>query len=157
MIDKRLTLNGIAELLSRAKCSIIRRANNEGWPYRSYAARGGKERRYHLADLPEDIQRAYAESLTISLDELQGALKPASICEKKVVLANYNGRKEGGGELPPLEKADDKKRRTAKLRAKVIHTWDATGWSVEKFVFEYNAGNIAADLKAELGWKSICQ
>ncbi|MDR1585912.1 MAG: Mu transposase C-terminal domain-containing protein [Treponema sp.] len=132
------------------------RAKKEGWPYRSYAVRGGQERRYHLANLPEDIQTAYAESLAIGLEELQSALKPVLVCEKKVVLANYNGRSGGGGgEPPPLERADKKKRRTANLRAKVIRAWDDTGWNVEQFIFEYNAGNIASDLRAELGGKQL--
>jgi transposase InsO family protein len=157
MINKWLTNNEIAQLLSMAKCSVIRRARREGWPHRCYTVRGGKENRYQLENLPADIQTAYAESLSISLEELQGTLKPPSICEKKVVLANYNGRSGGGAGPPPLEKADEKKRRTAKLRAKVIRAWDETGWNVEKFVHEYNAGNIAADIKAELGGKSICQ
>jgi transposase InsO family protein len=156
MINKWLTFNEIAGLLSLTKVRIIQRAKNEGWPYRSYAVRGGKERQYHIKDLPEDIQTACAASLAVSLAELQSALKPAPVCEKKVVLANYNGRSDGGGgEPPPLERADKKKRRTALLRAKVIHAWDETGRNVEQFLFEYNAGNIASDLKAELGGKRI--
>jgi transposase InsO family protein len=154
MIDKWLTLNEIAELLSRTKVRIVQRAQDERWPYREYTVRGGKERRYRIKDLPADIQTAYAGSLNISLEELKNMLNPPAIGEKKVVLANYNGRL-GGEEPPPLERANDKKRRTARLRAKVIHAWDATGWNAEKFVFEYNAGTIVADLRAELGGKPI--
>lgn len=127
MISKWLSANEIASLMGITSRGLRKRADIENWLSLNQKANGGIRRIYQLAALPEDIQRAYAESLSISLDELQGALKPASICEKKVVLANYNGRKEGGGEPPPLETANDKKRRTAKLRAKVIHAWDATG------------------------------
>jgi hypothetical protein len=64
MIDKWLTVNEIAALLSCSRGWIIQRAGGkEPWPYRSYAVRGGKERRYHLGNLPEDIQTAYADSV----------------------------------------------------------------------------------------------
>jgi hypothetical protein len=71
MIDKWLTSNEIGELLSRTKVRIIQRAKNEGWPYRSYPVRGGHERRYRIADLPEDIQIAYAASLGTTFEALQ--------------------------------------------------------------------------------------
>jgi transposase InsO family protein len=156
MMDKWLTSKEIAPLLNLKTNSVNVRAKREHWPYRSYAVRGGKERRYHIKDLPAEIQTAYAESQAVSLEELQSRLKPAPVCKKKVALANYNGRSGGvGDEPPPLEKADKEKRRTANLRAKVIRAWDETGWNVEKFVSEYNAGNIASNLRAELGGKTI--
>ena len=92
MIDKWLTLNEIAKLLSRTKRRIIQRAQHEAWPYRSYAARGGKERRYHLANLPEDVQTAYAASIKTSLEELQNQLKPDSKPNKKVTILRFSGR-----------------------------------------------------------------
>jgi hypothetical protein len=106
--------------LSRTKVRIIQRAKREGWPYRSYTARGGKERRYHLKNLPEDIQTACAESLAVSLTELQSALKPASIPEKKVVLANYNGHSVGGGGEPPPLEPDDYMRKPAAWESSLV-------------------------------------
>ena len=79
---------------------LRKRADIENWLSREQKANGGMRRIYQLAGLPEDIQRAYAESLAVSLEELQGALKPASICEKKVTLANYSGRKGRGAAAP---------------------------------------------------------
>jgi hypothetical protein len=89
------------------------------------------------------------------LEEVQSQLKPASIPDKKVVLANHSTRSGGQADVPSLEKVSDKKRRTAKLRAKVIHAWDESGWDVYRFVAEYNAGNIAPDLRGALGGKPI--
>jgi len=75
MIDKWLTLNEITELLSVTKSAVKKRAQREGWPYRSYAVRGGKERRYHIANLPEDIQTAYAASIKTTLTDLRNQIK----------------------------------------------------------------------------------
>jgi hypothetical protein len=71
MIDKWMTANEIAQLLSlKNKRSLNIRAQREGWTYRSYAVRGGRERRYRLASLLEDIQIAYAANIKITLEEL---------------------------------------------------------------------------------------
>jgi hypothetical protein len=40
-MEKWLTANEIAQLLSVTKRPLNIRANREGWPYRSYAVRGG--------------------------------------------------------------------------------------------------------------------
>jgi len=47
MIDKWLTVNEIAELLSCSRGWIIQIAKQDDWPYRTYSVRDGKERRYH--------------------------------------------------------------------------------------------------------------
>ena len=56
MIDKWLTANEIAKLLSIDPRSVNRKAKKESWTYREYKVRGGKERRYQLTNLPEDVQ-----------------------------------------------------------------------------------------------------
>jgi hypothetical protein len=100
MIDKWLTSNEIAQLLSLKKPRPIQvRAKKEAWPYRSYAVRGGKERRYHLANLPEDVQTAYAASIKTSLEDLWNQLKPALKTEKKIDIPRYSGR---GANWEPL-------------------------------------------------------
>ncbi|MDR0583194.1 MAG: hypothetical protein LBG57_02435, partial [Treponema sp.] len=103
MIDKWLTVKEIAELLLRSRGWIIQRAKEEGWPYRSYAVRGGKERRYHLANLPEDVQAAYAVSIKTSLEELRARLKPASKPGKKIDIPRYSGRGARTGEIKNMD------------------------------------------------------
>jgi hypothetical protein len=103
------------------------------------------------------VQTAYAASLAINLNDLQSQLKPASIPAKKVVLVNHNARSGTQSDVPSLEKANDTKRRIAKLRARVIRAWDVSDLCAAEFVFEYNEGRAASDIKAELGGKSICQ
>jgi hypothetical protein len=65
MMEKWLTVDEIAQLMTTRRVQQISKVKN--WPYRSYAVRGGQERRYHIKDLPEDIQIAYAASLNLSL------------------------------------------------------------------------------------------
>jgi len=92
MIDKWLTSNEIAELLSIDSRSVNRKAKKESWQYRSYAVRGGKEHRYHLANLPENIQAAYASSIKLSLADLQSQLKTDSKPDKKINIPRFSGR-----------------------------------------------------------------
>jgi hypothetical protein len=157
MISKWLSASEIAVFIESDKRVINRRAVNEHWVSRNQKARGGTHRLFQLAALPEDVQTAYAESLAINLNDLQSQLKPASMPDKKVILANHNARSGGQSDVPALEKASDKKRRIAKLRARVIHAWDESDLSAAEFVFEYNEGRAASEIKAELGGKSICQ
>jgi hypothetical protein len=91
MTDKWLTVNEIAELLSRTKARIKQRAKLESWPYRSYKVRGGKGRRYNIASLPEDVQAAYAASIKLSLADLQSRFKADLPPEKKADIPGYNG------------------------------------------------------------------
>jgi transposase InsO family protein len=157
MISKWLSAKEIAEFTGKAKRVINRRAVEECWVSRSVPVRGGYRRLYQLSGLPEDIRSAYAESLEVSFEALQSRLKPAVIVEKKAFLANHNGRTVSAGDVPPLEKVSADKRRVANLRVKVLLAWDASGKSAERFLFEYNAGNIASEVRAELGGKTICQ
>jgi putative transposase len=152
MIDKWLTANEIAELLSITKRPINIRANRENWPYRTHAVRGGKERRYPLAKLPADIQTAYAASIQTTLEDLQNRLKPASKPEKKaVIIPRYSGRGARTGEAKPLETVPDKRRRKAALRAKVIEAWNASGLKPDRFAIEYNTGTVIPEIRAQLG------
>jgi transposase InsO family protein/transposase len=139
MTDKWLTANEIAQLMSIDPRSANRRAKREGWSYRSYTTRGGKERRYHLATLPEDVQAAYAVSIGISLDELTSRLCPAvkSISSDPAV--------------KPLEKRTTAERDTAYQREKVILAWKDSGRTQADFAAAYSAGLILQDIRAHLG------
>ncbi|MDR0584545.1 MAG: hypothetical protein LBG57_09400, partial [Treponema sp.] len=151
MIDKWLTVKEIAKLLSRHKSNIIRRAQREDWPYRSYAVRGGPERRYHLATLPEDIQIAYAASIKTSLEELRARLKPASKPGKKIDIPRYSGRGARTGEIKNMDQFPQAYREIASLRERVINAYSASGLTVRRFVSAYNNGDAVPELRARLG------
>ena len=103
-MDKWLSANDIAQILEATKRWINNRAKDEHWAYRSYAVRGGKERRYHLADLPEDIQAAYAAGIQTTFEELQRQLNPDLKTEKKVIISRYNGRGTKPEAVKPLRR-----------------------------------------------------
>ncbi|MDR1949158.1 MAG: helix-turn-helix domain-containing protein, partial [Spirochaetaceae bacterium] len=151
MIDKWLTHNEIAQLVSRSKGWIIQRAKREGWPYRSYTARGGKERRYHLANLPEDIQTAYAASIQTSLADLQNQLKPASKPDKKIDIPRFSGRGAKIGEVKTLENTPEEYLRIAAARRKVLEAYSASGLTAAQFVTAYNNGVAVPELRGQLG------
>jgi hypothetical protein len=86
MMEKWLSASFIAQLLGLTNRAVRFRAARESWSYRTFEGNGGKHPRYHIADLPEDIQLAYAASLKTSLKELQDQLKPAPKPIQKVVI-----------------------------------------------------------------------
>jgi transposase InsO family protein len=151
MTDKWLTLNEIAILINRTKVRIVQRAQKESWPFRSYAVRGGKERRYHLLNLPEDIQTAYAASIKLSLTDLQNQLKPASKPDKKINIPRYSGRGASTGEIKPIEQTPEKYLQIAATRRKVLEAYSASGLTASQFVTAYNNGVIAPDVRNQLG------
>ncbi|MDR1175362.1 MAG: Mu transposase C-terminal domain-containing protein [Treponema sp.] len=139
MTDKWLTANEISELLAITKRPLNIRAKREGWSYRSYTTRGGKERRYHLATLPEDVQKAYAASIGITLDELTSRLCPAV----KPAAPDPS--------VKPLEKHTTAERDTATLREKLILAWKDSGRTQADFAAAYSAGLILPDIRTRLG------
>jgi hypothetical protein len=151
MTDWWLTLNEIAELLTRTKGPIIRRAQLEHWPYRSYKARGGKERRYHLAKLPEDIQIAYAASIHIPFEDFQNQLKPAPKAVIKVDISNYTGRTVIKKPVKTWEKCTEAEQGIAVNRQKIINAYDDSGLSAKQFVERYNKGLIVPEIRERLG------
>jgi len=151
MIDKWLTDNEIAQLLEKKRRRINDRAKLESWPYRSYAVRGGYERRYHIADLPEDVQTAYAASIKTSLADLQTQLKPGSKPDKKIDIPGYRGRGAKTRAAKILDKQPEKYREVANDRRKVLEAYSASGLPAARFVEAYNSGEIAPDLRARLG------
>jgi len=75
-----------------AKRSVLRRAEREGWTRRASSGNGGKQYRYHLPSLPEDVQAGYAASLGLSLDALKTKVKPAPKPAIKCAVSSYKGR-----------------------------------------------------------------
>jgi len=150
LTNKWLTLNDIAELISLDKSTVIRKAQKESWPYRTYAVRGGKERRYHLLNLPEDVQAAYAASIKVSLTDLQRQLKPDLFPDKKVIIPGYNGRSSTRKETKPFALASKEGREKAHLRAKVIQAYSASGLDPESFAALYNTDQVLPDVRKAL-------
>jgi putative transposase len=144
MNDKYLAIKEIAELISRTRGPVLRRAKLENWPYRSYAVKGGKERRYRIADLPEDVQAAYVESV-------KPALKPSFIHEKKMVINGYSGRGAKVRGAKSYDALPDKYRQIAEGRRRVIQAYAESGLNVARFVEAYNSGEIAQATRAWLG------
>lgn len=151
-MEKWLTPDDIATLFSTTSRSIRRRANRELWPRRKQSVQGGKQYRYRLADLPEDVQAAYVASLQTSLEALRAELAPAEKAEKKASVPRYNGRaKKKDKKLIPIELLPEERRAIARLREKLLFAWSASGLKVEDFVKAYHAGVAVPDLREQLG------
>ncbi|MDR0487078.1 MAG: hypothetical protein LBG91_02405, partial [Treponema sp.] len=153
MTDISLNANEIAKLLSIDPRSVSRIAKQNDWQYRSYAVRGGKERRYRLADLPEKVQTAYAASIKLSLADLQSRLKPDSKPEKKINIPRYSGRGAKTKEIKTIKETPEKYLQTAAARLKVIEAYSASGFNMERFVTAYNNNAVIPDIHARLGKK----
>jgi transposase InsO family protein len=151
MTDKWLTLNEIAFLMNLKKDSVKKWAQRKKWPYRSYTVRGGRERRYHLANLPEDVQTAYAASIKTSLEDLRNQLKPALKTEKKINIPRYSGRGAGIGEVRTIENTPEEYLRVAAARRKVLEAYSASGLTAAQFVTAWNSGVAVPELRGQLG------
>ena len=151
MTNKWLTIKEIADLLLVEKCTVIRKAQKENWPYRSHSVRGGQERRYHLLNLPADIQTAYASSIKLSLADLQSQLKPSSKPEKKISIPRYSGRGARTAEIKIFEKTPEEYLQIAAARRKVLEAYSVSGLSPAQFVSEYNSGMILSEIRSQLG------
>jgi hypothetical protein len=151
MIDKWLTLYEIAQLLAITKTTAFRRAQRYHWPYRSYAVRGGHERRYPLVTLPEKIQIAYAASIQIPFEDLQNQLKPAPKAIVKVNIGNYTGRTVVEKPVKLWDKCTENEREIAVNRQKIITAYDASGLSAKEFVERYNKGLVVPEARERLG------
>ena len=150
MIDKWLTIIEIAELLSLSRGWIIQLAKQGSWQYRSYSVRGGKERRYHITSLPEDIQTAYAASIKLSLAELQSQLNPDSKPDKKINIPRYSGRGAKTKEVKTIENTPEEYLQIAAARRKVLEAYSASGLTPSQFSIAYNNGDIALDIRGQL-------
>ncbi len=109
-----LSLPEIADLLSRGKRAVEKRAQNEGWPYIEEPHPGNYRRRYPLNGLPLEIRRRYSATLASSVpieacgpDNQEGpGIPPESTehCQTAPILASGAGSDllAQAGESPPL-------------------------------------------------------
>jgi transposase InsO family protein len=151
MMDKWLTDNKIAQLLKKSRRWIYEKSKQEGWQYCSYAVRGGKERRYHLANLPEYVQTAYAASIKLSLSDLQNQLKSDSKPDKKINIPRYSGRGAKIKAIKTIENTPDEYLQIAAARRKVLEAYSSSGLNVAQFVTAYNNGVIMPNTQDRQG------
>ena len=156
MVKRWISAEEIALVMGITKRGINKRAKTEGWSGRKLQARGGSYSVYFVSTLPDDIQRAYAASLSMDLQALKTALKPASDAEKKVLIIAYNGRGAVTKTIKPLEASSEAGLRIAAMRVKLIESYSQSGFSAKAFIAAYEAGEVAADLRERLGrWGNI--
>lgn len=152
MFKTWVSASEIAAALSITKRAVNKRATQGNWTKRAFDANGGKQYRYRLADLPDDVQIAYAASLQTSLAELRAELAPAEKAEKKASVPRYSGRaKKKDKKLIPFEQLPEERRAIARLREKVIFAWSASGLTADDFIGAYDAGVAVPDLREKLG------
>jgi hypothetical protein len=82
----------LSEVLRITRQGVNLKAKRGKWHRRAFSVNGGTEYRYHVKDLPEDIQAAYAASLQMPLEALQNELKPPPKAPVKVTIDGYKGR-----------------------------------------------------------------
>jgi hypothetical protein len=150
MIEKWLSASSIAKLLGQANRTIQLRATRETWPYRTFPGNGGSHPHYHLADLPEDVQLAYAKSLQTTLEALREELKPQSKAPVKRVIEGYKGYGSAAKDLKQEKALSETDRQIAGLRAQVLQAYGALNMSAAAFARAYSNGLIAADIRAGL-------
>ena len=156
MVKRWISAVEIANVLGITKRGVNKRARNEQWQNRSIKANGGMTQVFQLEFLPDDIQQAYAASLSMDLQALKTALKPASDAGKKVLIISYNGRGAVTKAIKPLEASSEAGLRIAAMRVKLIEAYSQSGLSAKAFIAAYETGAIAADLRERLGrWGNI--
>ena len=156
MVKRWLSADELAIVLDRTPRMVRIRAKNEQWDYRKIKSNGGFCLVYQLSALPDDIQRAYAASLSMDLQALKTALKPTSDAGKKVSIISYNGRGAVTKAIKPLEASSEAGLRIAAMRVKLIEAYAQSGLSAKAFIAAYESGEVAADLRERLGrWGNI--
>ncbi len=150
MIEHWVTASKLAEITGKHKTTIRRRADKEKWVKRMFTDNGGKQYRYRLADLPEDVQFAYAVSMKTTLDGLRAQLAVPEPTPQKVNIPRYSGRGAKTRQAPPMEKVPEEYLKVAAMRRKVIEAWNASGLTVEQFVTAYQNGVAVPDLRDRL-------
>jgi hypothetical protein len=150
-----LTVLEVAKILNIRPVSIRRKAAREGWEKRMFDGRGGKEYRYRLDSLPEDIQAAYAADLNLTIEALQGELKPALkggiTPEKTHEIAVYKGRSAAEKPVKAWEECAEAEREIARNRREVIAAYEQSGLNVRRFVERYNHDDFLPEIKDRLG------
>jgi hypothetical protein len=160
MMEKWLSAGSIAKLLGQVNRTIQLRAARESWPYRTFRGNGGEHPRYHIKDLPEDIQAAYAASLNTTIEALQGELKPALkgdiTPEKTHEIAVYKGRSMGEKPVKAWDECTEAEREIARNRREVITAYEQSGLNSKQFVELYRHDDFLPEIKIALGrWGRI--
>jgi hypothetical protein len=55
LMEKWLSANDISKFIGKDKRVVNRWAVRDSWRYRTFDGNGGKQKRFHIADLPEDV------------------------------------------------------------------------------------------------------
>jgi hypothetical protein len=138
----------------KAKRVINRWAKEQKWPYRMVDGNGGPQKQFHIKDLPEDIQIAYAASLNLTFEAFQNDLKPLPKAEIKVSIDGYDYRCSSKKSFKVLKQCSEAELEIARNRQKIITAYEAakqTGLNTKQFVDLYNEGTILPEVKAALG------
>ncbi|MDR0569183.1 MAG: hypothetical protein LBG87_08260, partial [Spirochaetaceae bacterium] len=149
-----LTSEDIALLLAISPRRVRQRAKEDKWSYCTQSVQGGKQKRFHLKDLPEDVQVAYAVSLNLSLEGLQGEIKPAPKVEVKVSIDGYKCRSGSAKTYKDITQCTEAELDIARNRQKIIAAYERAkqeGLNCEEFVSFYNMDKVLPDVKAVLG------
>ena len=150
MIEKWLSASAIAKLLGLTTRAVRIRAARESWPYRTLPGNGGKHPHYHISDLPEDVQLAYAVSLGTSFEALQNELKPLPQAPVKHVIGGYNGYGSAPRDLKEEKALSETGRTIAGLRAQILQAYGTMGIKAADFARNYTNGLIVTDIRARL-------
>jgi transposase InsO family protein len=141
----------LSEVLRITRQGVNLKAKRGKWRRRAFSVNGGPEYRYHIKDLPEDIQIAYAASLNLTLEALQSELKPSSKADPKGHIDRYACRKATDKPLKAIDDCTETERDIAHNRQKIIIAYDESGLSVKQFIKLYNEGVIIPEVKDRLG------
>jgi putative transposase len=153
-----LSASELAEILHIERRSVRRRADRENWPRRTFDGRGGKEYRYHLPGLPEDVQAACAKHYGTALEALKNEIKPVvkdGLPAPKGEIACYKGRAAVEREVKEWRQLDEAGQEIARLRRKIIAAYEderaQSKVNVKAFIERYNSGGVLPEVKEQLG------
>jgi hypothetical protein len=146
----------LSEVLGITRQGVNQKAKRGKWHRRAFSANGGPEYRYHLKDLPEDIQAAYAASLQVPFEALQNQLKPPPKAPVKVTIDGYKGRLKEDTPQKLGTHVPKPSGKSHSYRQKIIDAFSDSGLSAKQFIESYNNNLIASDIKERLGrWGHI--
>ncbi|MDR2783179.1 MAG: hypothetical protein LBB48_04975 [Treponema sp.] len=155
-----LSASELADIKGITTRGIRKQAAREGWEKRLFDGRGGKEYRYRLDGLPEDIRIAYVKSLNLDLEAVQSPLKPALKSDITPEVAHeitaYKGRSTADKPVKAWEECTEAEREIVRNRQKVITAFEQSGLNVRQFVESYRRDEFLPEVKARLGrWAKL--
>jgi putative transposase len=148
----------LAKITTMTRQGIIAKSKRDHWSRRLFDGRGGKEYRYHLPELPEDVQIAYAKHCGTTLEALQNEIKPAikdGLPAPKGEITCYKGRTVVEKEVKEWKQLDEAEQEIAHLRRKIIAAYEDerahNKVNVKTFIERYNSDEILPEVKEKLG------